>query len=113
MTNLFDALPDTTAGEVFDTLLQQGTLKIERIVSRGHTSPETGWYDQEQAEWVLVVRGAAVLTFADGTSVHLIPGGYLNIPAHTRHRVTWTDPAGETIWLAIFYDEVNNGVTGA
>ncbi|MFP8878842.1 MAG: phosphoribosylaminoimidazole carboxylase, partial [Myxococcota bacterium] len=36
-------------------------------------------------------------------SARLGPGDHLNIPAHTRHRVAWTDPDQATIWLAIFY----------
>jgi cupin 2 domain-containing protein len=36
-------------------------------------------------------------------SVVLQRGSYLNIPAHIKHRVAWTDPARKTVWLAIHY----------
>ena len=101
--NLFDALPVGTE-EVFDPLLQCANLRIERIVSRGHTSPESGWYDQPQHEWVLVLRGAAVLAFESGEVIELGPGSHVNIPAHSRHRVQWTDPACATVWLAVHYE---------
>jgi cupin 2 domain-containing protein len=29
------------------------------------------------------------------------PGDYVNLPAHCRHRVEWTDPERETVWLAL------------
>jgi cupin 2 domain-containing protein len=78
-------------------------VRIERIVSRGHSSPETGWYDQEQNEWVVVLRGAASVVFEDGRSIDLKEGDFLDIPAHSRHRVDWTDPKAATVWLAVHY----------
>lgn len=110
MQNLF-ALPgsgdESTADEAFDTLLAKADFRVERIVSRGHVSPAGFWYDQEQAEWVLVVQGAARLRLqtADRREdiVELRAGDSLNIPAHQRHRVDWTSPDKPTIWLAIHY----------
>ncbi len=101
--NLFECLPADGGEEAFDEILRKGQLRIERIVSRGHTAPESGWFDQAWDEWVLVLRGAAVLAFDNGEEVKLVPGGYVDIPAHTRHRVKWTDPACETVWLAVHY----------
>lgn len=101
--NLFSAIPADLPAEVFEPLLQAGHLRIERIISRGHTTPAEDWYDQPEHEWVLVLQGAGTLALADGSSHTLRAGDYLNIPAHTRHRVSWTDPAQDTIWLAIHY----------
>jgi len=101
--NIHDDLPVELPGEVFTDLLNAGSVRIERILSRGQTSPESGWYDQDEHEWVLVLQGAGELTFASGERVRLGPGDYLNIPAHTRHRVSWTDPDQTTVWLAVFY----------
>ena len=78
-------------------------MRIERIISTGQKSPESGWYDQDDNEWVMVLKGAARLSFDDRTSVHLREGDFINIPAHKRHRVDWTDPDKETIWLAVHY----------
>jgi cupin 2 domain-containing protein len=97
---LLHALPDARLAEVFDTLAAAGPVRIERIVSHGQASPEGFWYDQAQAEWVMVVQGAARLAFADG-EVALAAGDWLTIPAHCRHRVAWTDNTQPTLWLAL------------
>lgn len=103
MSNIHDDLPAELPQEVFTDLLNAGSVRIERILSRGQISPESGWYDQDEHEWVLVLQGAGELIFASGACVRLGPGDYLNIPAHTRHRVSWTDPDQTTLWLAVFY----------
>ena len=103
MSNIFDNLPTDLSQEVFDQLVNNETVKIERIVSKGHTSPERGWYDQAQHEWVMVLQGSALLEFDDKEPVRLNSGDYVNIPAHQKHRVAWTDSFCETIWLAIHY----------
>jgi cupin 2 domain-containing protein len=102
--NLFAHIPPHLPDELLETLCQEEHLRIERIVSRGHASPADFWYDQEQHEFVLLVSGSARVTFADGNrSVELAPGDWLDIKAHVRHRVEWTDPAQDTIWLAVHY----------
>ena len=103
MGNIFSSLPDKLEHESFKELLRHKNIKIERIVSRGHTSPENDWYDQKENEWVIVLEGAGSILFESGDAVNLKKGDYLNIPAHTRHKVTWTDPNSITIWLAIHY----------
>lgn len=103
MNNLFGNIPDNLPEELFSSLLEAQNLRVERIVSQGHRSPVDGWYDQSEHEWVLLVSGAARLIFCSGQSVELRPGDYLNIPAHEKHRVAWTDPDQKTVWLAIFY----------
>lgn len=104
MGNIFCSLPDKSEHESFEELLRHENIKIERIVSQGHASPEKGWYDQKGNEWVIVLEGAGSILFESGGEVNLKKGDYLNIPAHTRHKVTWTDPDSVTIWLAIHYD---------
>ncbi|OEY68087.1 cupin [Marinobacter sp. X15-166B] len=101
--NLFESLPESIDEEVFTEIIRGETIKIERIVSKGHTSPKSGWYDQKANEWVVLLKGEAKLAFANGNDVHLMPGSHVNIPAHTRHKVRWTTPETETIWLAIHY----------
>ena len=103
MNNIFDAIPDNLADEQFEQLVDSGRVRIERIISKGHTSPESGWYDQEQNEWVIVLRGEAILAFEEGTSITLKEGDFVNIQAHQKHRVEWTTPEEETIWLAVHY----------
>jgi len=101
--NLFEQIPADLTEEVFETLRQKGKVKIERIISSGQSSPASGWYDQEQDEWVIVLQGSATLAFADGSAVDLAEGDYLDIPAHTKHRVTRTSSQPPTLWLAIHY----------
>ncbi len=103
MSNLFDFLPDTFEEEIFTDLLKHEQVRIERIVSKGHTSPPKGWYDQDENEWVIVLKGSGIILFENGTQIRLDMGDYLNIPAHSRHKVKWTDPHDITVWLAVFY----------
>jgi cupin 2 domain-containing protein len=102
--NLFEGIPDRLPEERFEELVRGDSVMVERIVSRGHTSPETGWYDQPRHEWVLVLKGLGVVAFEDGEEVSLGPGDHLLIPAHRRHRVAWTEPDEATVWLAVHYD---------
>jgi cupin 2 domain-containing protein len=101
--NFLRNLPDARAGEAADTILAAPGLRIERIVSLGQRSPPGFWYDQPQAEWVLLLQGAARLRFADEKEDRVLgPGDWVHIAAHRRHRVEWTDPATLTVWLAVF-----------
>ncbi|NQZ48748.1 MAG: cupin domain-containing protein [Moritella sp.] len=103
MNNIFDSIPTDLSSEIFDDLVSSDTVKIERIISKGQTSPDFGWYDQEQHEWVIIIAGSAIIGFDDKSSVTLKAGDYLNIPAHQKHKVAWTDPDVETVWLAVHY----------
>ena len=103
-TNLFTDLPSNLPDELFSTLFEANKLRIERIVSHGHSSPDGFWYDQEEHEWIILLKGAARLTVDDST-VELRQGEYLNIPSHTKHRVEWTTPDEPTLWLAVFYGD--------
>jgi len=103
MNNIFGAIPEDLKTEVFERLVESDNVKIERIVSKGHKSPESGWYDQDKNEWVLVLKGEAVLLFADETTITLKAGDFVDIPAHKKHRVERTAVDVETIWLAVHY----------
>jgi cupin 2 domain-containing protein len=50
----------------------------------------------------MVLHGAARLQLEDRT-IDLAPGGYINLPAHTKHQVEWKTTVQPTIWLAEFY----------
>jgi cupin 2 domain-containing protein len=92
--------------EVFQDLLTLFGVRVERIVSNGHSSPTGFWYDQGWAEWVLIVSGAAALLFEDEAEPRrLTVGDYLFIAPHRRHRVVWTDPSQPTVWLAAHISE--------
>ena len=88
--------------ELLTTLAERPGVRIERIVSTGQASPPGFWYDQDWGEWVVLLSGAARLRFADEDEPrHLGPGDWVDIPAHCRHRVEWTDPDQPTVWLAV------------
>ncbi len=105
MKNLLQNIPDQLPEELFETLVKTENIHIERIVSKGHASPKEGWYDQDRNEWVLVLKGAARLAFEDGSEVSMRPGDSLEIPAHVKHKVVWTDPERETVWVAVHYSK--------
>ncbi len=103
MNNIFNDIPQNLEAEVFERLVESEYVTIERIISKGHNSSESDWYDQDKNEWVIVLSGEAVLLFADGSSVNLKAGDFIDIPAHKKHKVEWTFPDTETIWLAVHY----------
>ena len=103
MDNIFKAIPIDLSEEKIEQLVGNNHMKVERIISKGHKSPASGWYDQNFQEWVLLLKGEARLSFIDESPITLKPGDYLNIPAHKKHRVDWTTPDDETIWLVIHY----------
>jgi cupin 2 domain-containing protein len=101
--NMLSALPVNLEKEVSEDILRAKHVRIERIVSQGQSSPEEGWYDQSENEWVMVLEGAGTIAYADGSEVTLRRGDALLIPAHTKHCVAWTEPEMVTIWLAVFF----------
>ena len=103
MRNLLKNIPRDLPAERFETLVETDCVRIERILSKGHASPAAGWYDQDRSEWVMLVRGAARIAFEDGREVQMTAGDWLEIPAHQKHRVAWTDPDQPTVWVAVHY----------
>jgi cupin 2 domain-containing protein len=104
MGSVLQGIPAELPEELFGTICSSATVKIERIVSRGHASPDGFWYDQEMNEFVLVVKGSAGLQLENKHDLVILKAGdYLNIGAHAKHRVEWTDSTCDTIWLAVHY----------
>ena len=100
--NLFANVPERLIDEEITILAEFPGARIERIVSTGQASQPGFWYDQEQAEWVVLLSGSAGLLFeGEAAPRTLRPGDYVEIPAHARHRVEWTDANGPTVWLAV------------
>ena len=112
--NLFRNLPNAEETEAIQILMEEKGVSIERIVSKGERSPEGFWYDQERSEWVLVLRGRGRLLFEEGgEEIEMGPGDWVEIPAHCRHRVEWTAPGEETLWLAVHYSPEKNPFGGS
>lgn len=102
--NIYENIPDRVPEEIFETLARSGGVRIERIISRAQASPAGFWYDQDENEWVLLLEGSAALRFeGEEGLIVLKPGDWIDIPAHVRHRVEWTDPKDKTIWVGVFY----------
>jgi cupin 2 domain-containing protein len=103
--NLFDDVAGSLEEEAVATLLASGAMRLVRIVSTGQATAEGVWYDQDDWEWVVLLKGAAGLRFEDEAQVRpLAPGDFVHIPAHKRHRVEWTAADEPTVWLALHYE---------
>jgi cupin 2 domain-containing protein len=106
LTNVLTQFPsdvDLAAQETFTELLSRPGLRIERIVSGGQCSPPGFWYCEPHGEWVLLLAGSAGLLLEGESERVLRAGDFVDIPAHRRHRVEWTDNNAPTIWLAVHY----------
>ena len=102
--NLFEAFQANGPGEAFFELLAKPGLRIERIISTGQASPAGFWYDQPEGEFVAVLAGEArLLIEGDEVPRTLKPGDWIDLPPRCRHRVEWTAPDTQTIWLAVHY----------
>lgn len=101
--NLFQGIPDSLPAELVSVLVERDGIRVERIVSRGHAEPAQGWFEQAEHEWVTVLAGAAILEYEGGERLKLGKGDHVLIPAGIKHRVAWTDPQTDTIWLAVFW----------
>ena len=100
--NLLTGLPPRQAEEQVDLVAAGASVRIERIVSTGQASPPGFWYDQPDDEFVVLLAGAARLRFEAGDiGLDLGPGDWVEIPAHARHRVEWTQADPPTVWLAV------------
>ena len=102
--NLFDLPSPLPAAEVFEALIPDRGVQIERIVSCGQATPEGEWYDQARDEWVALLQGEATLRYADGRVLDMRAGDWVLIPAHERHRVERTSADPPCIWLAVHAD---------
>ncbi len=104
MPNIYDQIPKELPEELFDEIARGGAFRLERIVSKGHATPEGEWCDQDRDEWVILLEGSAgILVDGNAEGVILKPGDHLQIPAHVRHRVEWTEANTETVWIALHY----------
>lgn len=98
LANFYSGVDAPSVAEEFLCLLESPAVRIERIASHGQASPAGFWYDQEQDEWVMLLRGEATLLFEDGP-LEMKAGDHLRIPRHMRHRVERTSP--DAVWLAV------------
>ncbi|QDF28681.1 cupin domain-containing protein [Halarcobacter anaerophilus] len=100
--NIFNNLIINKEKEQFFDLLKKDNIRVEKIVSNGQISPNDFWYKQDENEFVIILKGEAVLEFED-KEISLKVGDYINIEANVKHRVKYTSKDETTLWLAIFY----------
>ena len=95
--NIFSEIPDRLKDELFEDIISSKNIKIERIISDGHTSPKNGWYESKQNEWVILLQGEAILSFDKGDDLTLNVGDYVNIPSLKKHKVSYTSKSQKSI----------------
>lgn len=110
--NALAGVPSALDVERIETLVQDAHVRIERIISTGQASQPGFWYDQDWAEFVMLLSGAAdVFIEGEATPRSLHQGDYLLLPAHCRHRVERTSSQPPAIWLAIHMPGSRSSVT--
>lgn len=100
--NLYQSLPVSRAqAEELTDLFTSPHVRIEKIVSHGHRSPEGFWYDQDETEWVVLLEGEAEIQFQNQEECSILrKGDWLLIPPRKKHRITRT--SSPAIWLAVW-----------
>lgn len=87
--------------EVFESILSNDDVEIERILSSGQRTQEDQWLQQDKDEWVILLQGSSELSFEDGKKLTLNKGDYIFIPANSKHRIENTSTNPICIWLAV------------
>jgi cupin 2 domain-containing protein len=104
--NIFENIKINKDKEQFNDIINTKDVRIERIVSNGQISEQDFWYDQNENEFVVVLKGRAILQIKQNNEIKeyvLNQGDYLNINANIKHRVKYTSLDEPTVWLAVFY----------
>ena len=92
--------------EVFESILSNGDVVIEKILSSGQRTPEGQWLQQDKDEWVILLQGSSELSFEDGKRLTFNKGDYIFIPSDTKHRVEKTSTNPICIWLAVHFESI-------
>ena len=106
--NLFEYnANDAVENELVSIMYEDASVRIERIVSMGQITPEGFIYDQNEDEFVTVLKGEAVISLVDeNRDFHLYEGDSFMIYAGVRHRVTYT--SSPCIWLCVFNKNIKH-----
>lgn len=99
------AEPLPASGEESVRDLQSGPgWRMQLIQSCAAASAEGFWYEQEEHEWLVLLRGSARLALERPAELlDLSVGDALYLAPHRRHRVERTDPDPGTLWLVLFW----------
>jgi len=90
--------------ELFETIVEKNNvhIKIKKIISVSYSDDNNKWYDQDEDEWVMVLRGKAGIKFSDGEIINMQEGDYIFIPQHKKHQIIYTSNNPPCFWLAIY-----------
>ena len=94
--NFFNITKPVEGTETINELLQHKNVTINRVVSNRLT--DGSWYDQEEDEWLVLIRGVALLLI-DNEEKTLRSGDTLFIPAQQLHKVIST--SDDALWLTV------------
>jgi cupin 2 domain-containing protein len=100
-----------------DSWVETKNLRVERVVAHGQASLDVASCETPVNQFVLLLEGEARLEvetekvnlmpgtgrLLENVKVNLTPGDHILIPQHTRHRVDWTSPDRETVWLTVYF----------
>lgn len=100
--NIYKNIPVNAGEEVFQDIINNDNIRIERIVSFGPESNDGKWYEQDENEWVIILKGSAKIIFEE-KSLILNSGDYLLIESGCKHKVEILEKHKETVWLAVFF----------
>ncbi len=98
--NVFEGI-EPSDREIIEQLVEREGIRIERIASFGDQSEDGFYYDQDEYEFVLLLKGRAKLLFEGRGTVELKTGDWLIIEPHERHRIEYTSK--DALWLCVFY----------
>jgi cupin 2 domain-containing protein len=101
--SFLDNIPIESSDEIFETIVTNEKVKIQRIISYGQITKDYYWYDQDEDEFVMILEGDAKIKYDDGSIYSLSKGDSLYIKAHQKHQVVYT--SNPAIWLAIFINK--------
>ncbi len=54
--NIYENIPESLPQELVEVISGKDNVRIERILSRGHATPDNYWYDQKQNEYVILLN---------------------------------------------------------
>ncbi len=100
--NIYNSSVLNKQEEVIEEILSTKSFRLEKISSFGHRTPDNEWYDQDNDEWVLLLKGRATILFQiQNKTVNLKEGDYFLIKKHIKHRVEYVSE--DALWLCIHF----------
>lgn len=99
--NVFKNIKFSEENEVEELIYEDEILKIIRTMSLNQV---TDYYNQDELEIVILLKGVAEIEYDSGDVIELNEGDVLEIKPHEVHRVKSQEKA---VWLCIFRSYIN------